>query len=113
MARFSVIGKSLAMVDSSSKVTGLGQYTNDLSVPGMLVGKILHSPHAHARIRSIDTSRAEALPEVKFVVTGKDAPNPFGILPIGHDERALALDKVRFIGDNVAAVAATTEEAAE
>ncbi|HXN22988.1 MAG TPA: 4-hydroxybenzoyl-CoA reductase subunit alpha [Candidatus Dormibacteraeota bacterium] len=113
MARFSVIGKSLAMVDSSSKVTGLGRYTNDLSVPGMLVGKILHSPHAHARIRSIDTSRAEALPEVKFVVTGKDAPNPFGILPIGHDERALALDKVRFIGDNVAAVAATTEEAAE
>ncbi len=113
MAQFSVIGKSLAMVDSSSKVTGLGRYANDLSVPGMLVGKILHSPHAHARIRSIDTSRAEALPEVKSVVTGKDAPNPFGILPIGHDERALALDKVRFIGDNVAAVAATTEEAAE
>lgn len=113
MAQFSVIGKSLAMVDSSSKVTGLGRYANDLTVPGMLIGKILHSPHAHARIRSIDTSRAEALPEVRCVVTGKDAPNPFGILPIGHDERALALDKVRFIGDNVAAVAATTEEAAE
>lgn len=113
MTQFSVIGKSLAMVDSSSKVTGLGRYADDLSVPGMLVGKILHSPHAHARIRSIDTSAAEALPEVKSVVTGKDAPNAFGILPIGHDERALALDKVRFIGDNVAAVAATSEEAAE
>jgi 4-hydroxybenzoyl-CoA reductase subunit alpha len=113
MAQFSIIGKSLAMVDSSSKVTGLGRYANDLSVPGMLVGRILHSPHAHARIRSIDTSRAEALADVKAVVTGKDAPIPFGILPIGHDERALALDKVRYIGDNVAAVAATTEEAAE
>lgn len=113
MAQFSIIGKPIAMVDSSSKVTGLGRYANDLSVPGMLVGRILHSPHAHARIRSIDTSRAAALPEVKAIVTGKDAPNPFGILPIGHDERALALDKVRFIGDNVAAVAATSEEAAE
>jgi 4-hydroxybenzoyl-CoA reductase subunit alpha len=113
MAQFSVIGKSMAMVDSSSKVTGLGRYTNDLAVPGMLVGKILHSPHAHARIRSIDTSRAESLAEVKAVVTGKDAPHPFGILPIGHDECALAFDKVRYIGDNVAAVAATSEEAAE
>jgi 4-hydroxybenzoyl-CoA reductase subunit alpha len=109
----SVIGKRLPMSDAPGKVTGIGKYTDDLSVQGMLVGKILHSPHAHARIRSIDTSRAEALPGVKAVATGLDAQNPYGILPIGHDERALALDKARYIGDNVAAVAATTLEIAE
>ncbi|HEV3255213.1 MAG TPA: 4-hydroxybenzoyl-CoA reductase subunit alpha [Candidatus Acidoferrales bacterium] len=108
-----VVGRRMAMTDSLGKVTGLGKYTDDLAVPGMLVGKILHSPHAHARIRAIDTSRAEALAGVKAVATGKDAPNPYGILPIGHDERVLALDKARYIGDNVAAVAATSAEIAE
>ncbi len=113
MSAHSIIGKALPMTDSPLKVTGLGRYTDDISVPGMLVGKILHSRHAHARIRKIDTSKAEALPEVKAIVTGKDAGRPYGILPIGHDERALESEKVRYIGDNVAAVAATTEEAAE
>jgi len=101
------------MTDSPAKVTGFGKYADDLSVPGMLVGKILHSPHAHARIRSIQAAKALAMPEVKAVATGQDTRIPYGILPIGHDERALALDKVRYIGDNVAAVAATTEQAAE
>jgi 4-hydroxybenzoyl-CoA reductase subunit alpha len=110
---FSTIGKRMAMTDSRAKVSGLGKYADDLYVPGMLIGRILHSPYAHARIRSIDTSRAEALPGVKAVATGKDAPNPYGILPIGHDECVLALDKARYIGDNVAAVAATSAEIAE
>jgi 4-hydroxybenzoyl-CoA reductase subunit alpha len=110
---YSIIGKSIAMVDAAGKTTGSGKYTDDLSLPGMLYGKILHSPHPHARIKSIDTSRAERLDGVIAVVTGKDAPNPFGILPVGHDEHALALDKVRYVGDNVACVVAVSEGIAE
>ncbi len=110
---FSVIGKPIAMVDAAGKTTGAGKYTDDLSLPGMLVGKILHSPYPHARIKSIDTSRAKALDGVVAVVTGEDAPNRYGILPVGHDETALAVDKVRYIGDNVACVAAISEEIAE
>jgi len=101
------------MVDAAQKTTGAGKYTDDLSVPGMLVGKILHSPYPHARIKRIDTSRAEQLEGVVTVVVGKDAPNPYGILPVGHDEHALALDKVRYVGDNVACVVATSEAIAE
>src|SRR5215471_4673452 len=110
---FSIIGQRIAMVDAAGKTTGSGRYTDDLSLPGMLYGKILHSPHPHARIKSIDTSRAEKLEGVVAVITGKDAPNPFGILPVGHDEHALALDKVRYVGDNVACVAAISEAIAE
>src|SRR5712691_1859598 len=110
---FSIIGKPIAMIDAAGKTTGAGKYTDDLSVAGMLYGKILHSPHPHARIKNIDTTRAEKLQGVVAVVTGKDAPNPFGILPVGHDEHALALDKVRYVGDNVACVAAVSESVAE
>src|SRR3984893_3692589 len=110
---FSIIGKPTAMVDAAHKTTGSGKYTDDLSVPGLLVGKILHSPFPHARIKSIDTKRAEALEGVVAVVVGKDAPNPYGILPVGHDEHALALDKVRYVGDNVACVVAISEAIAE
>ncbi len=101
------------MVDSAGKTTGAGKYTDDFSLPGMLVGKILHSPHPHARIKHIDTSRAKVLDGVVAVVTGVDAPNQYGILPVGHDETALAVEKVRYIGDNVACVAAINEEIAE
>ena len=110
---FNIIGKPMAMTDARAKVTGLGKYADDLSVPGMLIGKILHSPYAHARIRSIDTSQAEKLAGVKVTATGEDARNPYGILPIGHDERAFALGKALYIGDNIAAVAATSPEIAE
>jgi len=113
MDDFSIIGKPTAMIDAAEKTTGSGKYTDDLSVPGMLVGKILHSPCPHARIKSIDTKRAEALDGVVAVVIGKDAPNPYGILPVGHDEHALALDKVRYVGDNVACVVAVSEAIAE
>jgi len=110
---FSIIGKPIAMVDAAEKTTGAGKYTDDLSVPGMLVGKILHSPYPHARIKCIDTSRAEKLDGVIAIATGHDAPNPYGILPVGHDEHALAIDKVRYVGDNVACVAAIDEPTAE
>jgi 4-hydroxybenzoyl-CoA reductase subunit alpha len=110
---FSIIGKPTAMIDAAEKTTGAGKYTDDLSVPGMLVGKILHSPYPHARIQRIDTRRAEQLEGVVTVAVGTDAPNPFGILPVGHDEHALALDKVRYVGDNVACVVAVSEAIAE
>src|SRR5215470_17656001 len=108
---FSIIGIPTAMVDAAEKTTGAGKYTDDLSLPGMLIGKILHSPYPHARIRDIDTSRAEELDGA--VVIGKDAPKTYGILPVGHDEYPLALDKVRYVGDNVACVVATSEAVAE
>src|SRR6266576_4104597 len=110
---FSIIGKPIAMVDAAGKTTGAGKYTDDLSMPGMLVGRILHSPFPHARIKRIDTRRAEKLEGVVAVVTGKDAPTPYGILPVGHDEHALAVDKVRYMGDNVACVAAIDETTAD
>src|SRR5881394_870350 len=113
MSNFSIIGKPIAMVDAAGKTTGAGKYTDDLSLPGILVGKILHSPHPHARIKRIDTSQAEKLDGVVAVVIGSDAPNTYGILPVGHDEHALAVDKVRYVGDNVACVAAEDEATAE
>ncbi|PYX86837.1 MAG: hypothetical protein DMG68_13970, partial [Acidobacteria bacterium] len=113
MTDLSIIGKRIAMVDAAGKTTGAGKYTDDLRVPGMLVGKILHSPYPHARIKRIDTRRAEALEGVVAVVVGKDAPKTYGILPVGHDETALAVEKVRYVGDNVACVAAVDEATAE
>ncbi|MFY9910118.1 MAG: molybdopterin cofactor-binding domain-containing protein [Candidatus Sulfotelmatobacter sp.] len=110
---FSIIGKPTAMVDAAEKTTGSGKYTDDLSMPGMLIGKILHSPYPHARIKHINTSRAEQLDGVVTVAVGKDAPNPYGILPVGHDEHALATDKVRYVGDNVACVIGVSEAIAE
>src|SRR3977135_4246452 len=105
--RFSIIGKSTAMVDAAHKTTGSGKYPDDLRLPGMLIGKILHSPYPHARIKSINFSKAEAVEGVVCVVIGPDAPNKYGILPVGHDETALAVEKVRDVGDNVARVVAT------
>jgi CO/xanthine dehydrogenase Mo-binding subunit len=113
MSEFSVIGKRVALIDSAGKTTGAGKYTDDLSVPGMLIGKILHSPYPHAAIKRMDARRALALDGVVAVVTGADAPNKYGILPVGHDETALAVDKVRYVGDNVACVVAESESIAE
>lgn len=113
MTDFSIIGKRVALVDSAGKTTGQGKYADDLSLPGMLIGKILHSPYPHAKIKKIDASKAEALKGVVCVVTGPDAPNKYGILPVGHDETALAVEKVRYVGDNVACVVATSEALAE
>jgi 4-hydroxybenzoyl-CoA reductase subunit alpha len=113
MTDFSIIGKPIPMVDAAAKTTGAGKYTDDLSLPGMLIGKILHSWHPHARIVRMATHRAEKLEGVAAIVVGTDAPNPYGILPVGHDEHALAIDKVRYVGDNVACVVAENETIAE
>ncbi len=107
--QFSVIGKSVPKIDGREKVTGKARYTGDLKVPGMLIGKILRSPHAHARILSIDTSKAEKLPGVEAVITAKDVPSTFyGISPARYDETILTIDKVIQVGDKVAAVAEET-----
>lgn len=109
---FSVIGKPRRKIDGLAKATGRIAYTDDLVLPGMLHAKTLRSPHAHARIVSIDVSRAKALPGVHAVITGADLPIKYGVIPWTQDENALAVDKVRFIGDPVAAVAAVDEDTA-
>jgi 4-hydroxybenzoyl-CoA reductase subunit alpha len=107
-----IIGKALRKVDAVAKVTGATRFADDLAFPRMLYCKLLRSTQPHARIASIDTAAALKLPGVEAVLTGKDLPIPFGILPVSQDEHALCPDKVRFIGDPVAAVAATSEETA-
>ncbi|MCL5941982.1 MAG: 4-hydroxybenzoyl-CoA reductase subunit alpha [Actinobacteria bacterium] len=108
---YAVIGHSVPKIDAREKVTGTAKYTADLKFPNMLYGKILTSPHAHARILSIDTSEAEKIPGVKAVVTHKDAPTlKYGISPARWDENIFCIDKVRFVGDKVAAVACVDEE---
>lgn len=103
---YKVIGTPRPKVDAFGKVTGRALYADDVMLPRMVYGKLLRSPHPHARIVSIDTSRALELPGVLAVLTGEDLPRKFGILPSSQDEYALALDKVRYVGDPVAAVAA-------
>jgi 4-hydroxybenzoyl-CoA reductase alpha subunit len=112
-AEFHVIGRRNRKVEGLAKVTGRAVYTDDLALPRMLHGKLLRSIHPHARILSIDTSAALALPGVHAVVTGRDMPEPFGIIPWTQDEQALCTDKVRYVGDAVAAVAADSERTAE
>jgi 4-hydroxybenzoyl-CoA reductase subunit alpha len=100
-------------VDGLSKCTGTTRFADDIALPRMLFAKLHRSPLAHARILSVDTSAAQAMPGVLAVLTGSALPTPFGILPVSQDEHALCVDKVRFVGDPVAAVAAVGEETAE
>ncbi len=117
MQQYSVVGKSIPRVDGSLKATGEAKFTVDIALPGMLHGKILRSPYPHAKILSIDTSKAEALPGVKAVITGKDTGEVrFSFIDTPRypaDQCPLAIDKVRFIGEEVAAVAAVSEDIAE
>lgn len=108
---FAVIGKRLPRVDSREQVTGRLQYTNDIQVPGMLYAKGLFSTEDHAKIVELDTSNAEKLPGVKAVITHKDVPSN-KIKFIIPDQPALVVDKVRYRGEIIAAVAAETEEIA-
>ncbi len=110
---FSVIGKPLRKVDAMAKCTGDTRYADDIELPRMLYAKLLRSPYPHARIRSIHTERAAQLEGVSAVITGKDLPEKFGIMPSTQDEEALAVEKVRYVGDPVAAVAASSEALAE
>ena len=109
---FSVIGKPFPKPDAVSKVTGRAVYADDMLPARTLHCRILRSPHPHARILSIDTSAARRMPGVLAVITGADLPIKFGILPVTQDERALEHEKVRYVGDPIAAVAAVDEEIA-
>jgi carbon-monoxide dehydrogenase large subunit len=111
MRDYRIIGKSVPRVDAPLKVTGKALYVDDLKISGMLFGKVLRSHLPHALIKEIDVSEAYRIPEVKAVVTGKEFPYRQGL--IIRDEPFLAQDKVRYIGEAVAAVAATTEKAAQ
>lgn len=106
------IGQVHRKVDAMERMRGVTRYTDDLKLPGMLHAKIVRSPHAHAKIRSIDASAALALPGVFAVVTGQDFKIPYGIIPWTPDENALAVDKVCHVGDGLAAVAAVDEDTA-
>jgi 4-hydroxybenzoyl-CoA reductase alpha subunit len=113
-APYSIIGHPLpARVDGVGKVTGATRYADDLLLPRMLYGKLLRSRLPHARLVCVDTSKATALPGVVAVITGADLPHPYSIMPVNQDEHALAIDKVRYVGDPIAAVAAVDEETAE
>jgi len=104
-----VIGVPRRRVDARAKVTGQTRYADDIFLPRMAYCKLLRSPHPHARIRKIDTSRALAHPGVYLVLTGKDLPIEYGIIPVSQDEQALCLDHVRHVGDPVAAIVAREE----
>src|ERR1041385_1168700 len=104
-----LIGKPRRRVDGRAKVTGQTKFADDIMLPRMVHCKLLRSTLPHARIVSVDTSRALAHPGVHLVLTGRDFPISYGILPVSQDEHALAVDRVRFVGDPVAAVIARDE----
>jgi 4-hydroxybenzoyl-CoA reductase subunit alpha len=107
-----VVGKPFRKVDARAKCTGQTKFADDIVLPRMLFCKILRSHEPHALIKNIDVSKALALPGVIAIITGKELPISYGILPVSQDEHALCIDKVRFIGDPVAAVAAIDEDVA-
>jgi 4-hydroxybenzoyl-CoA reductase alpha subunit len=110
--RFDVLGKPRRRVDGRAKVTGLTRFADDVVLPRMVHCKLLRSPLPHAVIESIDTSKAREYPGVHLVLTGKDFPVTFGILPVTQDEYPLAPERVRYVGDPVAAVIAKDEQIA-
>ena len=107
-----VLGKARRRVDGRAKVTGLTRFADDLVLPRMLHMRLLRSPHPHARIKEINVEKARAHPGVHLVLTGKDFPVTFGILPVTQDEYPLAPEHVRYVGDPIAAVAAKDEQTA-
>ena len=120
---YNVVGTRPIRHDGTDKVTGRAQYGADIQLPGLLHGKILRSPHAHARIKSIDARRALAHPEVRAVVTSADLPQPLGLAedmaegamqnPLFTSNNTLATDKALYKGHAIAAVAATSPHVAE
>ncbi len=115
MRKLDFVGKDVPRVDAGIKVTGEAVFTADITLPNMLWGRMLRSPHPHARILNIDTSKAERLAGVKAVITGEETPFVFGVSHM--DQTPLQTEKVRYVGDPVAGVAAvdldTTLEALE
>ena len=112
MSEFSIVGRRLPKVNSWAHLTGTALYADDIRLPRMLHGRLLRSTQPHARIKRVDVSGALAHPGVVAVVTGADMPEKMGIMPSTQDETALAVDKVRYVGEPVAAVAALDEDTA-
>src|SRR6266496_4357118 len=110
--RTRVVGRPYPKVDAAAKVSGQTKFADDIFLPRMLHCKLLRSKLAHARLLRVDVAKALAMPGVVAAATGADLPIAFGILPVSQDEHALATDRVRFVGDPVAAVAAVDEDAA-
>jgi CO/xanthine dehydrogenase Mo-binding subunit len=114
MTEYTLIGTRMPRIDAPSKATGEVRFTADLMLPRMLHAKVLRSPYPHARIVHIDTSVAEKLPGVKAIITGQDTAGvKWGVFRYTRDQELLPTEKVRYVGDEVAAVAATSEEIAE
>jgi 4-hydroxybenzoyl-CoA reductase alpha subunit len=111
-AQTRIVGRPYPKVDAAAKVAGQTKFADDLFLPRMLHCKILRSKVAHARLVRVDVAKALAMPGVVAAVTGRDLPIAFGILPVSQDEHALAPDRVRYVGDPIAAVAALDEDAA-
>src|SRR5204862_2691175 len=107
-----VIGKPYRKIDSRAKFIRHTKFAYDIVLPRILFYKMLRSPVPHALIKHIDISKALKLPGVVAVLIGQDLPIPYGILPVSQDEHALCIQKVRFIGDPVAAIAAVDEDTA-
>ena len=113
-SKLTSVGVSIPRVDAADKATGRAIYTADIALPNMIHGRILGSPIAHGRIKRIDVSKARALPGVLAVITGADVTDTmYGVSPARYDEYILAKDKVRHVGDEVAAVAAVDEKTAD
>ena len=105
-----VVGSSgTGKVDGLARITGEARFTDDLKLPRMVYARLLRSPHAHAEIVHIDASAALAMDGVLAVLTGPDLPQRYGPIPVAQDETALAIGKVRYVGEPVACVAARTE----
>src|SRR5262245_56844325 len=107
-----VLGKPRRRVDGRAKVTGQTRFADDVVLPRVLHMKLLRSPHPHALIEEVNADAAKAYPGVHLVLTGKDFPVTFGILPVSQDEYPLAPQHVRYVGDPVAAVVAKDEQTA-
>jgi 4-hydroxybenzoyl-CoA reductase subunit alpha len=109
---FDIVGKPRRRVDGRAKATGQVRFADDLSMPRMVHAKLLRSPHPHAVIEEINTDHAKKHPGVHLVLTGTDFPFPFGIMPVSVDEYPLARERVRYVGDPIAAVIASDEQTA-
>ncbi len=113
MEKYSYIGKDMKRIDTAYKAAGEALFAADLALSRMLIGKVLRSPHAHARIVAIDTAKAEKLPGVKAVLTAKDmCGDKWGVFKYTQDQQFLPTEKVRYVGEEVAAVAAVDEDTA-
>jgi 4-hydroxybenzoyl-CoA reductase subunit alpha len=102
-------GTGRPLIDADKKVRGAAEYADDIILKDALHVKFVRSLHPHAYIEAIDKTEAESVPGVRYIATGKELPVKFGVLPVSQDETAMAIEKVRYVGEIVAAVAADTE----